>query len=619
MAAEIFNVLTEFRFDAGQAILKSNQLQGAVEGISGAADNLNISFQRLGEGIVGHMDVLHGGLIGGLIKAIEVSDKFNLSANSFANIIQANMKHMVGDIDTFNDRLEASKQILGDIHKVSAKFGLDEMAMLETTKGLAAVLAPIGQAGKNFDKTIDLARMSMKAAPSLGVQPQYMQQEMVNILTGKANQQDTLFRRLLSDTETMRTFSQSGGQGFNALPAAKRVEMLSKALNEFSRDTEVAEFNMRSLHNQMTIFENLFTGFASVLKPIGDLVLPIVVKVLMTLNSYIENEGRKSIENIAKMFEPLTKNPMRQVETVMQLRQLPRDVHITERILETAAAINGLEWVLGLIGVRFKALTFIAHQFHKIIPEGPFLAIAKAVKTAFMSGEGVAAGLSGIGGAIFTAGRIMITALAEVVIFLQILSRAFAIAKIADMKFLADHMPKITEAFAKMSTALSKIWAPINDGIEVIAKFIAWFFEFGTITEWAISLLGDLGDMFTTLANIFVMFESTIAGFAASIGYIVGNLQQGNFKALTGGGIKGAFDEAQTDFLAKNLIQDKSNKQSVVQNIGQVVIRNDFKENMQPDRVAFTIADQLKKVAQNSTQGRGVTLAGHALTGGLNQ
>lgn len=617
MGADIFNVLTEFRFDAGQAILESDKLQDAVHGISGAVDKLNLGFMRLGEGIVGHMDLLHGGLIGGLLKAIEVSDKFNLTASGFANIIQANMKHMIGNVDTFNERLEVSKQVLGDVHKVAAKFGLDEMALLGAAQGLSATLAPAGLSGKNFDKSIDMARMSLKAAPTLQMEPRNVEQELIRIVTGQANSNETLFRRLVSDTEALHKFQLSGTGSFNALPIAKRVELVTKALNEFSRDTEVAEFNMRSLHNQLTLLKNAFTGFASVLKPIGDLILPIVQKVLMTLNKYIENEGRQAIENVAKMFEPLTKNPMRQVETGMQLKRLPHDIHITTRILESITALTGLEWVLGLVGIKFQSLTWIMHQLHKVIPEGPFIAIMNGIKAAFTSGEGLAYGFGLVGGAIAKAAGIMFSALGSVIFILQIVSRAFAIAKISDMKFIAEHMAQVTDIFAKFSTAISKIIEPISNGIEVIAGWVAWIFTFGKGTEMILNLFESMANWMTTLANIFVMFESTIAGVAAAMGNIVGSIQTGNFKGLMN--TKKAFDEAQMDYLAKNLIQDKSNKSSVVQNIGQVVIRNDFKENMQPDRVAFTIADQLKKVAQNSTQGRNVTLASHALTGGVNQ
>jgi hypothetical protein len=45
-------------------------------------------------------------------------------------------------------------------------------------------------------------------------------------------------------------------------------------------------------------------------------------------------------------------------------------------------------------------------------------------------------------------------------------------------------------------------------------------------------------------------------------------------------------------------------------NINKVEIRNDFKEQMEPDRIAFTLKDQLLKAANNPGQAAGRSLQG---------
>jgi hypothetical protein len=42
--------------------------------------------------------------------------------------------------------------------------------------------------------------------------------------------------------------------------------------------------------------------------------------------------------------------------------------------------------------------------------------------------------------------------------------------------------------------------------------------------------------------------------------------------------------------------------------IGKVTIENKFKENMEPDRIAFTMRDQLLKLANNNIQAKGSPL-----------
>jgi hypothetical protein len=51
--------------------------------------------------------------------------------------------------------------------------------------------------------------------------------------------------------------------------------------------------------------------------------------------------------------------------------------------------------------------------------------------------------------------------------------------------------------------------------------------------------------------------------------------------------------------------------QNMITNIGKVEIKNDFKEQLEPDRIAFTLVEQLKRVAQNPGQG------GRSFSGGL--
>jgi hypothetical protein len=52
-------------------------------------------------------------------------------------------------------------------------------------------------------------------------------------------------------------------------------------------------------------------------------------------------------------------------------------------------------------------------------------------------------------------------------------------------------------------------------------------------------------------------------------------------------------------------IDDGSATPQQTVNISKIEIKNDFKEMLEPDRVAFTIKDQILKAARNSTSARG--------------
>lgn len=620
---DVFNVLTEFRFDAGTAILESQKLQNAVEGISTAADKTTLAFERLGAGIVGHIDILHGGMIGGLLKAIEASDQFNLNASTFANIIQANMKHMTGSVDTFNDRLAASKEILMDIHNVAFKFGLDEKALFGAAQGIGATLAPHGLAGTNFNTAIDMARMSLKAAPALQMEPRNVEQELIRVVTGQANSNETLFRRLVSDTQSLKQYQTLGTGAFNALPIAKRVELLQKALNEFSRDTEVAEFNMRSLHNQLTLLQNAFTGLASILKPIGDLLLPIVQKSLMAINKYLETNARQAIQNLATTIEPFFRDPTRTMAGIMGLHRLPHDIHVTKKVMEVFTGLRFLEWGLDMfhikLGVISKALDFFGKH---IFPEHKASAFLGNVGKTFM-GEGP--GIAGLAKGFLGAAGEIIGSMASILVILQIFSKGVAYAKMWDLEFIANHMVVLSSIFQKFSLAIQKFFLPISNGIDALARLVGWFLSFGWITDHVLTGLDSLGSVFEFIADMVTEMSAVFAALGNVLSYLIANIMQLNFSGISKEGISEAFFGGFKQFLSENLLtktvrgwngldQDKNVGKSVT-NIGKIEMRLDFKENMQPDRVAFTIVDQLKKVAQNPSQGRGNTFATHALTG----
>ena len=90
VATQIFRVVTEFKFEAAQALISSDLLINRVQGISNAADNALLSVERLGISFALQFTGAGGGILGILVKAITASDDFTQSQLSFATTIPVN-------------------------------------------------------------------------------------------------------------------------------------------------------------------------------------------------------------------------------------------------------------------------------------------------------------------------------------------------------------------------------------------------------------------------------------------------------------------------------------------------------------------------------------------------
>ncbi|MCK5600514.1 hypothetical protein KAR91_01525, partial [Candidatus Pacearchaeota archaeon] len=211
-AVQAFQVVSDFRFEVGSALLGTRALQGQVDKLSDSADDALFSFKRLGFGLAASFGLGTSGFLGLLSQAVRTSEKFKITQLSFSNLISSNLEFLSGSVDTFNDRLRVSEQILINISKQSRKFGLPEQQLVDFTKLVSAQLIPKGLAGANFQTATNISRNLLKAAPTLGVTPSLVQGQLLRIIEGQATRGDTLFRRLLGETQAFAPFRE-GGRG----------------------------------------------------------------------------------------------------------------------------------------------------------------------------------------------------------------------------------------------------------------------------------------------------------------------------------------------------------------------------------------------------------------------
>lgn len=603
MINQIFHVATEFQFDISQAVLSTNMLQNQVNQVSDAADNALLSFQKLGAGIVAHLGLGSGGLLAVLGKAVQISDKFNSSSLSFSNVISSNMKLFSGTIDTFNDRLSTSKMIMGDINKVANQFALPSGELLNMTKLVTPLLAQHGMAGTNFSNSINLSKNVLKSAPNLGINPQDSEGQLLRAIGGQAGMHDTLFRRLMTETTAFRDARITNSGQFNAMKPEKRIDLLSKALAVFASDADVLKNRVNSLSGQLTILSNNVTEFGSVLRPIGDAILKPVVKVLQELNHYIDNQGRELAKSMGQMISNIFEDPKNLLINMMQLKQLGADTRKGGKMLgmlEFVLFLRQLKNYLPMNGMIAKALstgfTMIGEGLMFLVRIIPWMGIFRFALQALWFG--------------FSR---LIPGMAAAVGLMQTISRAQAIAKVNDVGNMLTLAPKLMDLTTRFKTAMENIFLPISTAIDWLANFIAPLFQVSTWLNVIMDPLDGFVTLLEDLGKVSILAWAGLQGFFFGIYQFVDNIRSGKIMGMFGG-VGKAFSAGVDDILEKNW--DRMNGKAggavsnQITNIGKVEIRNDFKENQEPDRIAFTMKDQLLKAARNAVQGRGTALQG---------
>lgn len=586
----VFTVLTEFRFDVGAAVLESERLQGSVEELSNTANQALFTFQKLSMGIVAQFTG-GGGLLGILGTAIQATDKFKQSQLALANILGS-----TGG-GSFIERMQAAEEIMNSINKKAREFALPAEDLLQMTKLLGPMLSSKGLAGPNLSNAVNMSRMFLKSAPTLGVDPGLATGQLLRSVEGGASMNDTLFTRLTVDTKAMKEFFNNT-KAFNALQPEKRVAILTAALKEFSSDANVLSGIVNSVSGQIQLLRTNIVGAFSVLKPLGDVLTKPVVEALKGFNNFLSKDVAGMIKNFARGIEPWLASPQSILTTVMALRDFRNVIDMAAFVLKVVVAIEFLHIALGFLGVQIPIITGVLASMSKAI----------AGLTAMRGGFALAGlqltGFLGWLNALTAVVSNILAPIAALVLWFEIFQRAFNIAKINSLKSLADAGIEISDIVARFSAMLGII----NEGLTGFASMIAPLFEIYVIPIFV--------KIFDYVSKFFGMVLMGFQGLAFAIMETFNQVK--NF--FTGKGFKGAeigtaFDSGMQDMFEKIFGKIEDGEGGVVsmqQNIAKVEINQDFKEQMEPDRVAFTVAKTLTDLARNPTQatGRGFGFSG---------
>ncbi len=640
-AVKALEVLTEFRFEITGAVANSQTLAGEVGRISSAADGAIQSLSGLSatlSAITGfYLPGLGGTVMGVFGTAISSAEKFNATQIDFANIMSANRDKLVGPIDTFNERMAISGTIIKDIVQQARKFALPEGEMIRMSKLLSVQLTNKGLSGDNFGTAIDISRNLLKAAPSLGVDPQEVEGQMLRLMEGGASQQDTLFRRLTAETTAFKPYSGKGGtQKFNKLDAAERVDTLRTGLGQFTKDVTVLDARVNSLTGQFQLLKNQLTGIDSILRPLGVALREPIVAALRQFNEYIRVEGRALGQSLAQLIGPIIENPKKLLINLLQLRQLSNDLGHAQSALHLAGSLGAIGFVISklsgvalfanpIIGGMSMAFSILGAALEKSI--NPVMGIALTMLKWGTIIGGVGSALAYFGFLLPVLGfalKFVLAPLTFLVTAFQMISRAVAIANVADAAALPKFAAELAAVAVRIKDGFDMLMAPFTLFMDFGANLLAPLFSISMTGSIAIDALTLLAKALEGLGGVAVGTLAVFSGAFAGLFGAIERFQNTSWLDLARGKV-GIFDNFGDDFMTEyeKYMQKAKRKPGEVDSnatvsnsthIGKIEIRQDFKENQEPDRIAHSLVKTLKEISINPTQAAGRSFSG-AMTG----
>jgi hypothetical protein len=630
IAGTTFKVVTEFVFNSQRAVDGADKLNDSIKDLSKTTEMAVASVANLGVKYVMAFSGATGGILGVLGNAIKSADKFKSIQVELANTMVQNKMLMNGQVIGFNDALIQSDLILSKIVNKAKSFGLNPDALATQVKFFNNMLAPKGLAGNNLGQSIELARVSMKAAPALGVSEEQSISGIMAGISGQLSKQTQFGTRLFMEAGDVIK-SATGIKDlkeFNKAKPAERIKALIAGLDKLAGSANAVEERSKTVASAMQGLYQSLTGIGSVFLDLGRVLQPFVVEVIESITKYINTDGKKIVKQIGIFIKQFLRGPEEMILTLMQLKELSAD-------LGTAGAIAGA----GVFLVHFQELMHFfgaskytagisntANAIGNFLTNIPlvgrvFKSIGATVTSIFKLREstGILGFIKALGGAMLrTAGFIGV-----LLIPLQGLSRAIARMKIQTFKNATSIIPTVMEHFNSIILSFRRFFAPIEDFIQGWSLLFESLMGGATSMSWITDITGGLAGALDTLSTYFLALWGTIKGIVAGISAMVGTIAGGGISGLMNldmGTLGKAFSDAMDNEFGKTMDQymtptigANGQQKAIVSNVinQDIKMTNNFKEVLQPDRIAFTIADQLKKESANRRQ-TSPSLAGKA-------
>ena len=587
VANSVFNIVSKFHFEVGGAIIGTNKLTKSVDGLNKSLEQAQTSIKTFALGGALNLTGAEVGLLGFLRKSVRAADELHHRVLDITQILTANKKLIGGD-SSFGNVQNFGRDLLKNIGRDALNSNLNADDLADAVTKLLPVMWNKGIAGDGLDRVTRLAKgiEQSKDILSLG---HYAVPSAMNMLEGVANPQGLLWRRLKNETQTFKDMTP--GQ-FKSLKPGQRADKLITALEEVNKNSDVFAERMNSVSGQLNKLTGQFTGFYSVLVPIGDALGGTLIDSLKQINSFVDKTLRPILENFGDIIGSLMPKSLRGLYIQFKkLTKLSEDwekantIALVSYISWEAAMWIGMKRLTGGFGVLGKALAsvgvFLApvvKWFRAIL--GPFAKLSVMIPFLLKSIASY-------------------TALSSVVFVLKrILTAAKAMGDLRDAERFEKSIKNASDKIGDLRKVLMLIISPFSDWIDKMASGISKFFSYSYYIEKFNLIPSSLTSKLVKVAEIFsLVIRMVIASFES-----LNDILNSPAKFVFSGGKYNPWDDIKknyTDAFSKHneLKEHLKNKDvsqfNLITNIGKVEMKNQFKENVDADRVAVTIKEQL--------------------------
>ena len=164
-----------------------------------------------------------------------------------------------------------------------------------------------------------------------------------------------------------------------------------------------------------------------------------------------------------------------------------------------------------------------------------------------------------------------------------------------------------------MHNAFRAIISPITGGIDRLADFVAMLLDFTIMGTLVLNFFEGLASVMEFLGKIVVGLISIFSGLIGGMLEFfmsTGTLNFDKFGSRLKKSFWESFEMIWDDYFDKQKKDMPESKR--VQNFhGDININQQFKEQLEPDRIAFALVNTLQKVADNPQQSMGRYFGGH--------
>lgn len=596
-----FDILAHIKFEVGAGQVKVSKLQNQLDKIENTAKGINQQMKVMFSSHAISLTGAHGGVFGTLHKMVSASESYFQTQRKISTIMIANTKSQMN----FNDAMRTSSAIMKSLASDAQKFAIPISDYTAVFTDLAGPMASKGVAGKNFSKTRDLAKNFMMMRH---IFPNFGPHEIHNVLGGNISNRNPMWRVLRDDTKAFKTMSLGR---WRAMPYGKKIDKLSEGFRQYNESNpNILESYRNSLTGQLTVLSNNFSDLTSVMKPLGDIIRSKLIEGLKHVNKWIEYKLSVSLKYLARVIEPLTGNLESLYVEFHKLQSLSESFSKSKFFSAVTFFVFEMKKFYGIIAKIGIGAGIFSVKMGAVI-SGGFFALLKWMTRTDTVAKALVVTFKFLGKALLSYTKFLVIFGA----LFRILDSARAQAKVEDLKRYSNELPAVTKKTAEVARVLASLQYPISAFINFLGKQISFLFQKTWWLEKIYNIIKniDIISLSRNFSHGMILIATSLEQTIGSIFKLVFNVIK-NPKTLlspikmsmdfwedllTNTVDKSALRIAQFDKHFDKYIKDaKKPPAPLYVNNGPITIKNQFPENLEPDRIAVSIRDSLSKSAQ---------------------